>query len=83
MSESSVEKAASSDAAENEEEPTIEMVERRLSRYDIVKNPELASCYSMTSYPHLRRCAVLMPLFYSHTDGRIHVLLTQRTSTLR
>ena len=58
-------------------------VVRRLEPYDMARNPGLAALYPPGQYPHTRRCAVLVPLFFSPLDGQLHVLLTQRASTLR
>ncbi|XP_070191340.1 uncharacterized protein [Littorina saxatilis] len=63
-------------------EVSQESVTRRLEKYDIVKKPELARLFPPGQYPHTRRCAILVPLFFHPSDGQLHVLLTQRSSTL-
>lgn len=63
--------------------PRRKEVQACLERYDIRKNSRLSALYPPGLYPHTRRCAILVPLFVSPRDGQLHVLLTQRASTLR
>ena len=74
---------AGTDVTMSVAELSREEVARRLEPYDIVKNPRLAALFAPGQYPHTRRCAILVPLFFSSGDGQLHVLLTQRASTLR
>lgn len=64
-------------------ELTEQEVSELLARYDLARNPRLGAAYSIDKYPHIRRCAVLVPLFFFPKDGQLHVLLTQRAGTLR
>ncbi|KAK7492219.1 hypothetical protein BaRGS_00016516 [Batillaria attramentaria] len=65
------------------DQQTLREVQTCLEPYDIQKNRRLAAQYPDGQYPHTRRCAILVPLFVSRQDGQLHVLLTQRASTLR
>lgn len=65
------------------EERVLRQVRASLEPYDIRRNKTLAARYPPGLYPHTRRCAVLVPLFVSPRDQQLHVLLTQRASTLR
>ncbi|XP_076470726.1 putative Nudix hydrolase NudL isoform X2 [Babylonia areolata] len=68
-----------------------EEVGRRLAVYDLRTNPRLAARHPPNQYPHTRRCAVLVPLFFSPSTStssptssraELHVLLTLRSASL-
>ena len=64
-------------------EVSVQEVWLRLAPYDLGRNPALAARHPPGQYPHTRRCATLVPLFHCPTDGRLRVLLTVRSASLR
>lgn len=62
---------------------TVDVVQSRLRRFDLRQDGRLSAMFPSNQYPHIRRCATLVPLFFTPHDHELHVLLTQRAATLR